>query len=597
MKKIIALSAVAFLSTAVYANAELEAQVKQLTSKVNYLQKKVSDINKNTSNDNIKFDVDFRTSVDMLNYETLGGQEYSNDALISNRLWLNMGYAPSNDMVFKGQLAYHKAYGAAPVSRAGSFSGGQNFSVPQRGFGFDTFDWISSETLNDDKVRVREAYWLWMPKVGDLSFTASLGRRPSTNGYLANLREDDKKAKSPLGHVINMEFDGASAGVTANNILPGFMFKLCLGRGLTNAKAWANEADYTMANGMGGTSPNYIESDTGMDTVDMAGFIFVPYDDGQYAVKTTWYRGKNVPGMIGTMDIDVQADADGDGLPDGFAMTGQQWNMETIGDMDGMAISFKVDGIGDGINDFLDETTFFASYARSKSTPATRTGSMMNFSNNASAAISQLQDMQYLISMMPQMATMTPEEQGAAVASMTAQQQAIMGQLNSMPADQQAAMIAKVQEFGGLLEKMNTMDTGAMMGSDESETGSSIWLGVNMPNLTGGRFGLEYNKGDKYWRPFTYGEDTMAGSKLATRGTAIEAYWTQPLISDAFSMQVRYTSIKYDYTGSNGFFGDGGASYSMEEAKALNDAFGALGGGYDPVETAQDLRVYFRYRY
>ncbi|MCD6258656.1 MAG: DUF3373 family protein, partial [Helicobacteraceae bacterium] len=219
MKKIIALSSIAFLSTAVFANADLEKRLETLEKKNDYLMKKVSQVNEQSANDNIKFDVDFRTAVDSISYETVNGTEYKNDALLSNRLWLNMGYAPTDTMVFKGQLAYHKAYGAS-------------FNQRGTGFGFDTFDWVSSETLNDDKIRVREAYWLWTPKVGDLGFTVSLGRRPSTNGFLANLREDDPKAKSPLGHVINMEFDGASAGIKLDNVLPGMLFKLCLGRGL-----------------------------------------------------------------------------------------------------------------------------------------------------------------------------------------------------------------------------------------------------------------------------------------------------------------------------------------------------------------------------
>ena len=53
-------------------------------------------------------------------------------------------------------------------------------------------------------------------------------------------------------------------------------------------------------------------------------------------------------------------------------------------------------------------------------------------------------------------------------------------------------------------------------------------------------------------------------------------------------MQVRYTYLDYDYTGSNGFFGDTGAAMSMNDAEAA---------GMDPVKTAQDLRVYLRYRY
>jgi hypothetical protein len=528
MKKLVTLSAAAFLSTSLYANAEMQAQIDALKAQLNSLQeqyskqitdletkqaktanslkKKLSKVNMLAAKDNLKFDVDFRTAYDNLSYKTVNGTKYKNDALYTNRLWLGMGYAPIDDLVFKGQLAYHKTFGQS------AFNPSSALGYPQRGAGFDTFDWISNETLNDDKLRVREAYWLWTPTLGDRGYTFSIGRRPSTNGYIANLREDDKSAKSPLGHVINMEFDGASAGIKLDDVSPGMLFKICLGRGLTNAKAWSNEADASLANGMGMTSsPNYIDDSAALDNVDMYGFIFVPYDDGQYAVKTTWYRGLKVPGM-------VVSDWDFNGTMMDQTDDTNTMALVNTGDMDGMAISFKVDGIGNEINDFLDDTTFFASYAVSKSHPnddALRTA-------NASMAMAGM---------------------GAA---------------------------------------------GNMMGSTDSETGNSIWIGAQMPNMTGGRFGLEYNHGSKYWKPFTFGEDTLAGSKLATRGDAYEAYWTQPLLDDVFSMQVRYTYMKYDYTGSNGFFGDGSMPISMSDAKMM---------GMDPVEKAQDLRVYFRYRY
>ncbi len=500
MKKIIALSTVAFLSTALYADAAMQKQIDELTKKLEVMEKKqdrniqkIGEVNALAAKDNIKFDVDFRTSYDNLQYKTASGQKYKNDGLYSNRLWLGMGYAPTDTMVFKGQLAYHKAFGAAANSSSG---------MPQRGMGFDTFDWISSEALNDDKLRVREVYWLWTPTVGSFPMTVSVGRRPSTGGYLVNLRDDDT-SKSPMGHVINMEFDGASAGVSLDKFVTGMNFKLCLGRGLTNAKSWANQADSaTQVNMQTPTSPNYIKEDGALDTIDMAGFIFVPYDDGQYAVSTTWYRGFNVPGLTYGGSTNPANPA----APHIMAL-------KTVGDMDGMAISAKVEGIGDGINDFLDGTTLFASFAASITHPDNITSHM------------------------------TP--MGPVLAS-------------------------------------------TMLGSADSETGTSFWLGAQIPNLTGGKFGLEYNHGSKYWRPFTYGEDTMIGSKLAARGDAYEAYWTQPLIKDVFSMQVRYTYIKYKYTGSDGFFGDGGTPMTMSEAQGM---------GMDPVEKAQDIRVYFRYRY
>jgi hypothetical protein len=388
-----------------------------------------------------------------------------------------MGYAPTNEILFKGQLAFNKAFGASYAQRG-------------TGMGFDTFDWIINEQLTDDTLRVREAFWLWTPTIGGYKTTWSVGRRPATNGYLINLRDDDK-AKSPMGHVINMEFDGASASIKLDRVIPGMYIKLCLGRGLTNAASWASQAS-GMVNPLypnSGATPNYIPVEGSLDNTDMLGVILKAYDDGQYSVMTKWYRGFSVPGLTANP-----------GYNPTNPLTGGPMMMKSFGNMDGMAISAKIDGIGDEINDFLDETILFASIALSQTQP----------------------------------------------------------------------------------EKSQ-----AMLGSTSVETGGSYWLGLQTPNLTGGRFGMEFNHGSKYWRPFTYGEDTMIGSKMAARGDAFEAYWTQPLVKNIFSMQLRYTQIDYNWTGSNAFFGDAGTPMSMAQAKAAN---------MNVIESAQDIRLYFRYR-
>jgi len=469
MKKIIVLSSIAFLSTVSFANTDIQVQIDELTAKIEKLEKKqvkntkkISNVNKLAAKDNIKFDVDFRTSYDNIQYKTAGGTRYKNEALFSNRLWLGMGYAPTDTMLFKGQLSMNKAYGASYGQRG-------------TGMGYDTFDWVVNETLTDNTVRVREAYWLWTPTVGGFPTTLSVGRRPATNGFLGNLREDDKNAKSPLAHVINMEFDGASASIKLDKYVPGMSFKICLGRGLTDAASWANS-----------TGMNYIENGA-LDTSDMLGFIVVPYDDGQYSIKATWYRGFSLPGTNWA----------------GTPMNPNDDYLETTGNMDGAAISMLANGIGDEISDFLDDTKVFASFAGTTSNPD---------------------------------------------------------------------------------------DGKTMLGSQDSETGYSYWIGTQMPNFTGGNFGLEFNHGSKYWRPFTYGEDTMVGSKMAIRGNAYEAYWSQPIVqkgsTDVFSMQVRYTYLDYDYTGSNAFFGANSNPIAIDNPMAVN-----------AVKTAQDIRVYFRYRY
>ena len=434
------------------ANAKLEKKLKSLNKKINKVRA-------HDAKDNIKWGVDLRTSLNSLEYKMADGTSRKNRDLFSNRLWLNMAYSPSDNVIFKGQLSYNKAYGA-------DMSNG-------RGSGYDQFDWVTNEALTGNQIQLRQAYWLYL---GDdflgtgVPWTASLGRRPSTTGFLSHLREDDT-AQSPLGHVIDVEFDGGSSLFKLDKVtgVSGMSFKICAGQGGTNASPRFSN-----------TGTDYAGASTGLEDIKLAGFIFVPYDDGTIKVKTNAFKAFNLPGMsIGGATL------------------------STKGDEVGGVISVMVDGL-DGLNeesDFLADTKVFVSYAMSQTQP----------------------------------------------------------------------------------------DAGkAMLGSTEDQSGHSLWIGTQMPvSAWGGKFGLEYNKGSKYWRSFTYAEDTMIGSKLATRGDAIEAYYTQP-ITKSLSAQIRFTKINYDYTGSNAFFGDYGTPMTMAAATTA---------GMNPVESAQDIRTYIRYRF
>ncbi len=493
MKRLIYPTLVGLFFFGGYANAEdlnLKAEVEQLKKQmaelkkaqekmnISALRKELTEVKAHDGHDNIKWNVDFRTAYDAINYKFADGST-SKNGIFTNRLWLNMAYAPSDNVAFFGTLAYYKTYG-------------QQVGANQ---GFNYFDWVVNETANpSDELRVKEAYWLYRNDTflgKDIPWTASFGRRPATDGLLVNYRED-QKAKSPIGHIINMEFDGASFGWNLENVsgISGLYFKICLGRGMSNVHSrYYGIAPDTTGTGQYTVNPNATDYTkvTGFKDTDLAGFIFKPYDDGQYAVHTTWFKAWHMPGMVVAGMINPTTPA---------------YNFVQTGDMTGGAVSFIADGIGDGISDFLDDTTAFVSFAYSKTHPA-----------------------------------------------------------------------------NGL----------AMLGSTKSETGSSIYLGANFdsPFSDDGRIGLEYNHGSKYWRSFTYSEDTLVGSKLATRGDAYEAWFTQPL-TKGLSAQLRYTYINYKYTGSNAFFGDGGTPMTMDQAKAM---------GMNPVDKAQDLRLYIRYRY
>ena len=532
MKKIITVSLVATMAlTGVNAisNSELAAKLNSLETeladvkmKLKKQNKKINKVKAHGANDNIKWGVDLRTAIDNINYDLADGTSEGKSDLMSLRLWLNMAYAPDSHNVFKGQLSMNKAFGAdfaSPENRTFSL-GGQ-------------FDWTGNEALTDNSLKVRQAYWLYLGDRAfgaDIPWTFSLGRRPSTGGFLANLREDDA-AQSPLGHLINVEFDGLSSKLDLSNItgVPGMSIKLCMGKGSTNASP------------LFGSATPYAEGNQITD-VDLAGFIFEPYNDGQFIVKTTLYRGFNVPGQNPDPVIS--------GNPMNPSLTfGENTPFVTTGDMDGAGISVLIDGLAD--EGYLADAKIFGSFAWTKSRPNT-TG-------------------------------------------------------------------------------------GGMLGSTESQTGTSYWVGAVLPVDEKGSFGVEYNYGSEYWRPFTYSEDTMIGSKLATRGDAFEAYFTYQL-TDALSAQVRYTTINYDYTGSQGFFGNySGASNKISDLKAAAQGFAALGGTVDAngahnigvvtgnlmaqgmpqeqaqktagemagaslflpnvVESAQDFRFYLRYRF
>jgi len=438
------------------------------------LQDQISNINKKTNGNNLKWDVDFRTSVDNLNYKMADGSTQKNNAVLSNRLWLGMSYAATKNLSFVGQLAYNKIFGQRSMS-------------PDP-LAADGFDWVSGESAYDDTLRVRSAYFFYTDDelAGlDIPWTFSIGRRPSTEGHLINLRDDDH-ASSPLAHTINVEFDGASAKFGTEEItgLTGSYFKLCAGRGMSDAEPRFDPAPYSSSNAK-------------TTNIDMAGIILVPYDDKQYSVGMQYTYANDL--------IDITSS----GMTDNNVPAGAPAydpTFEPVGGLHTATAFFMANGIGDGWSEYLDDSTFFISGAMTRTDP-----------------------------------------------------------------------------HGGK----------TMLGSAESQTGYSYWIGTQMPSLISdeGKWGVEFNHGSKYWRPITYAEDTMIGSKIAARGDAYEVYFTEPLVDDILTFQLRYTFIDYDYSGSNGFFGSAsGTPMSIEQA-AASPAAGQV------VDKAQDIRAYIRYRF
>ncbi|MDX9901815.1 MAG: DUF3373 family protein [Aliarcobacter sp.] len=442
-----------------------EKRIEKIEKKLDTVSKTATAAKVQSAQDNLKWDVDFRTQVDNIQYKHADGSKSENNALLTNRLWLGAKYKADDNSSFFGKLSYNKAFG----DTANHSQSNVNTT------GYSNFDWVTNENATDNTLKVKEAYWLYSNETflgTNVPWNASVGRRPSTDGLPINIR-NDQKANSPLSHVVDVEFDGFSVRFDTENLtgLTGSWFKICGGRGLTNAipRFDSNPTNSSIA---------YAEDNSKNVDIDMLGFIAVPYDNSQYSIHTNYAKAWNLIGFNGTS-------------PD----------FKDVGDMDFATILFKTEGIGNGISDYLDNTVAFASFAVSKTNPN---------GNN-----------------------------------------------------------------------------GGMLGELDSEVGTSVWLGVNAPCPIlpdSAKIGFEWNQGSKFWRSMTYGEDTYAGSKIATRGQAWEVYRTQKL-TNALSFGVSYVLMQYDYTGSNSFFGADGTPMTLAEA------------GDKAVKEAQDVRAYMRYRF
>jgi outer membrane murein-binding lipoprotein Lpp len=93
-------------------------------------------------------------------------------------------------------------------------------------------------------------------------------------------------------------------------------------------------------------------------------------------------------------------------------------------------------------------------------------------------------------------------------------------------------------------------DMGAGISTDQKD-GNAYWIGARyalpFEAMNNPKIGVEYNRGSKNWFSFTQGSNDLT-NKLATRGTATEVYYIQPINRYAH-LRLGATMIDYEYTG------------------------------------------------
>lgn len=352
MKNMIKLSiAAALIAPALMASAsdaDMQTQLDLLTKKIEKLEKKqkkqtkkISEVKKMAAKDNIKFGLDFRNTVESISYkyndytvpkytdssgahpaQDISGTTAGNPSLLTSRLYLTMAASPMQGLTFKGKLAIYSTWGSHLYVD----------DIPLK-------DWAGSSKPADSVMRVKEAYFVYSNAIGSQPISFSIGRRPSSNGFLANYRENEPSSGSPAAHITNMEVNAAMVRLDWDRFISGAYTKLVLGRAHNGVMSNVYSAGGGVAYG-----PYALDSNSEDDSVD---FFVMPgnaYDNGQYQVMYEWAHIFNTKGknLTATYPDNVKINA---------------------GTADFASLALKVDGIGDEISDFLDDTMVFVSLA------------------------------------------------------------------------------------------------------------------------------------------------------------------------------------------------------------------------------------------
>ena len=231
-----------------------------------------------------------------------------NNIIYTNKFRLNMKADLNPHVNFNGRLAAYKVFGD---------STGVKFN--QGSLGDVTFDGNTSSLPHGDIVHLERAFFAYKNDIGDdVHWHFSLGRRPSTDGPPLEYGNYDIVAGSPLGAIINWQFDGASLGFNFGDAIgiPGASFKLCYGVGFENdygnsSTLGYNGSDLSDVHLFGVISDLFNNGDTRMmlnyahawDITDgFTGLTVMPFIVSKNPADGTYSFSQNTGGFITRME-------------------------------------------------------------------------------------------------------------------------------------------------------------------------------------------------------------------------------------------------------------------------------------------------------
>lgn len=144
------------------------------------------------------------------------GYNDDNNILYTNRLRLRFDAKVAENVTFSGRLSMYKVFGD---STGVQVFNGQPTSL--------NIDGSTARVPNSDQLRVERAYFSWND-IGGSKLYLSIGRRPSTEGPPMHYRQDELRAGTPSGTLIDYQFDGITLGYKFTDTMT---WRLCYGLG------------------------------------------------------------------------------------------------------------------------------------------------------------------------------------------------------------------------------------------------------------------------------------------------------------------------------------------------------------------------------
>ena len=232
------------------------------------------------------------------------GYDFDNDLLYTSRLRLNINADVYKNVSFSGRLSMYKTWGDS--------AGVQVFNGQSNSFNIDG---NTATVPNSDILRVERAYFDWK-NIGGAPIYLSIGRRPSTEGPPLHYRQGEQRQGTPMGSLIDFQFDGITAGWHINEHSTA---RICYGMG------------YESGFGNGVLTPT-----TALKDAWFLGLNWDIYNSDEMLIQTTIARGFDLTdGFGGLVTLPVNPVT---GAEIGAPIVMRFTPSENLGDMDIMGL-------------------------------------------------------------------------------------------------------------------------------------------------------------------------------------------------------------------------------------------------------------------